>query len=176
MRDQRDSTTWVVLELTPIGEKLVEEGTLAVELRRLLGVEETWPVFVPSRSFEKKEKMVTIHLMEGYAFIATGLDEIHYFRLEQTKVVEQVLSQQTRGVRVLSTIPDSHINDLRRRLNQELASDIIPGMEVIVLEGTYAKLQGMVEDIEKDHAVVKFEFRSLKVFAKVPKVFLDTVA
>lgn len=154
---------------------MVEDGTLVAEIRRELGVEETWPVFIPARVYERKGKRMTVHLMEGYAFVATGLDEIHYFRLEQTRLVEQVLAQRgARGIRVLSTIPDSRVADLRRQLNEEVAADIVPGMTVLVTDGIYSKLEGTVLDVEGDHAVVRFELRSLKVISKVPKVFLDT--
>lgn len=177
MADRRDSTTWVILELTRAGEKLVESGTLPSELRRGLGVDETWPVFIPARVYEKRGKRVTVHLMEGYAFIATGLDEVRYFRLEQSKIVERVLTQPgPRAMRVLATIPDSRVAELRRQLNEEVASDIVPGMDVLVTDGIYSKLEGTVLDVEGDHAVVRFELRSLKVISKVPKVFLDTTA
>lgn len=177
MADRRDGTTWVALELTRQGEKLVEDGTLDEELRRALDVEEEWPVFTPARVYEKRGKRITVHLMEGYAFVATGLDEVRYFRLENSKLVEQVMgTRTTRGMRVLSVIPDSQIVDLRRRLSEEVAADIIPGMQVLVTEGVYSKLEGIVMDTEGDHAVVRFELRSLEVISKIPKVFLETTA
>jgi hypothetical protein len=175
--DRRDSTTWVALELTRNGEKLVEEGILDRELRRALEVEEDWPVFVPARIYEKKGRSVTVHLMEGYAFVATGLDEVRYFRLEHTKLVEQVLSERkgSQGIRVLATIPDSRVSELRRQLSEEVASDIVSGMLVLVTDGIYSKLEGTVLDVEGDYAIVRFELRSLKVISKVPKVFLETM-
>lgn len=177
MADRRDSTTWVSLELTRQGEKLVEEGTLARGLRRALDVEDDWPVFIPARIYEKKGRSVTVHLIEGYAFVATGLDEVRYFRLEQTKLVEQVLSDRkgSEGIRVLSTISDARVAKFRRQLNEEVAADIIPGMSVLVTDGIYSKLEGTVLDVEGDYAIVRFELRSLQVLSKVPKVFLDTV-
>jgi len=178
MGDRRDGITWVALELTRLGEKCIEEGYLSGEIRRLLGVADAdpeWPVFIPSRIYEKRGKTITVHLMEGYAFVATGLDEVVYFRLEQTKLVQQVMSSRGgRGIRRLETISDQEISDLRRQLNQEVANDIVPGMKVLVTEGVYSKLEGIVLDTEGDHAVVHFELRSLKVISKVPKVFLDT--
>jgi hypothetical protein len=165
----------VTLELTHHGEAAVEEGTFAESIRAELGVDEDWPVFVPVRAFEKRGRRVTVHLMEGYAFIATGLDEIRYFRLEQTKLVNHVLaSRGSRGMRVLAVISDATVAELRRQLNEEVASDIVPGMEVLVTDGTYCKLRGIVTDTEGDHAVVRFELRSLRILSKIPKVFLDT--
>ena len=175
MADLRDGTTWVALELTRHGEKLVEDGTLAAEIRRGLDVDEEWPVFVPARIYERKGRKHTVHLMEGYAFVATGLDEVRYFHLETTKIVQQVMAtRDPRGIRVLRPIRDSQVADLRRRLIDEVAADIIPGMQVVVTDGTYKQLEGIVVDVEGDYAVVRFELRSLKVISKVPKVFLDT--
>lgn len=175
MADRRDGTTWVALELTRQGEKLVDDGTLAQELRRALGVEEDWPVFIPARVYEKKGKRITVHLMEGYAFVATGLDEVFYFRLENSKLVAQVMSSRgRRGIRRLETINDSQVAELRRQLNHEVASDIVPGMKITVTDGIYSALQGTVTDVEGDYAVVHFELRSLQIVSKVPKVFLDT--
>jgi hypothetical protein len=51
--DQRDGTTWVALELTRYGEKLIEDGSLATDLRRQLDVDENWPVFIPARIYER---------------------------------------------------------------------------------------------------------------------------
>jgi transcription antitermination factor NusG len=175
MPDQRDGTTWVVLELTRQGEKLVEDGTVSDVFRKTLGIDDSWPVFVPSRAYVKNDKRVVVHLMEGYVFIATGLDEVVYFRLEQTKLVQQVMSSRgSRGIRRLETITDREVAELRKQLNQEVAADIIPGMKVLVTDGIYSKLEGIVLDTEGDHAVIHFELRSLKVIAKVPKVFLET--
>lgn len=175
MPDQRDGTTWVVLELTRQGEKLVEDGTISNEIRKTLEIDDSWPVFVPSRAYVKNGKRVVVHLMEGYVFVATGLDEVVYFRLEQTKLVQQVMSSRgSRGIRRLETITDREVAELRKQLNQEVAADIIPGMKVLVTDGIYSKLEGIVLDTEGDHAVIHFELRSLKVISKVPKVFLET--
>lgn len=176
MADRRDGTTWVALELTRQGEKLVEEGDIAGEIRKMLGVDDHWPVFIPSKIYEKRGKRVTIHLMEGYVFVATGLDEVVFFRLEGTKYIEKVMTQEsTRGMRVLSAIPDEQINDMRRQLSEEVANDIIPGMKVLITEGDYAKLEGVVEDLEGEYAIIYVELRSLKLIFKTPKVFLETI-
>lgn len=175
MADRRDGPTWVVLELSRHGEKLVEAGSFDVDLRRSLRVSEEWPVFVPSRSYERKGRRSTVHLLEGYAFVGSGLDEIHYFKLEGGRLVAKVMCDTTSsGMRVLRTVSDAEISDMRRKLNEEVSTDITPGMTVLVTEGTYSRLEGTVVDVEGDYAVVRFELRSLKVITKVPKVLLDT--
>lgn len=173
--DRRDQRTWVVLELSPQGERLIEEGNLDSELRRQLRVDASWPVFVPSRHFERCGKRITVHLMEGYAFIASGLDEIHYFRLERSRLVEQVMATKgPHGVRVLSVVSDQKIETLRQRLLDEVSVDIAPGMSVRVTQGLYANMTGSVEMLEGDHAGIYFDLESLKLLAYLPKAILDT--
>ena len=118
MGDQRDGVTWVALELSRQGEQKVEDGTLAVALRKALGVEDSWPVFIPAKLYSKSGKRVTVHLMEGYAFVGSGLDEVNYFKLERSgKLVEQVMAiPGPSGVRVLSTISNRQVDELRRLL------------------------------------------------------------
>lgn len=165
----------MVLELSPQGERMIEEGGLDVELRRHLRVDPTWPVFIPSRHFERCGKRITVHLMEGYAFVASGLDEIHYFRLERSRLVEQVMATRgPNGVRVLSVVSDLKIEELRQRLLDEVSIDIAPGMSVRVTQGLYSHMTGTVEMLEGDHAGVYFDLESLKLLAWLPKAILDT--
>jgi transcription antitermination factor NusG len=173
--DRRDGPTWVILELSRFGEKTVEAGSFEHDLRRALRVGEDWPVFVPARSYERKGRRSTVHLLEGYAFVGSGLDEIHYFKLETGRLVTQVMCNLTpNGMRVLRTVTDGEVMEMRRKLNAEVATDITPGMNVLVTDGTYSRLEGTVVGVEGDYAIVRFELRSLKVVTKVPKVHLDT--
>lgn len=175
MGDQRDDTTWVALELTRHGEQKVEDGSLADALREDLGVDADWPVFIPAKVYSKSGKKVTVHLVEGYAFIASGLDEVDYFKLEgDKKLVAKVMAVPSpSGVKVLSTVSDEEVSDLRRQLLERIASDITPRMRVRVTDGKYRGLEGQVEYVEDDYAVVYVELRSLQVVAKIPRVFLD---
>lgn len=175
MVDQRDATTWVALELTRQGELKVEDGSLARELRSALGVEDDWPVFIPAKVYSKGGKKITVHLMEGYAFVATGLDEVQYFALEQEgKLVERVMtSRSPSGMRVLSTIPERQIASLRRQLQDHVSSDIERGMEVRVKDGKYKGLEGVVTWVDLDHAMVFITLRSLETVARIPRAFLD---
>lgn len=174
MADYRDSTTWVVLELTRAGEQKVEEGTFEESLRDSLGVEDSWPIFVPSKTYSKGGRKVTVHLMEGYAFVASGLDEVEYFRAEQEKkLIARVITTHSGSVRVLSTLTESQIKKLRKQLNQRIASDIIAGMSVEITSGKYKGLEGVVETVLEDMAVVYVKLRALEVLATIPRIFLE---
>ena len=77
--DQRDDLTWITLELSPTGEEKVREGTLAKVLQEELGVPDNFPIFIPAASYIKGSSPVTILLMEGYAFVGSGLDDVEYY-------------------------------------------------------------------------------------------------
>ena len=173
--DHRDNQTWVTVELSRLGENKVEDGSLAESLRKKLGVEEDWPLFIPATTYIKDGKKVTIHLLEGYAFIGSGLAEIHYFSLEKTGIVNQVMSSKgANGIRVLNVIQDSHVHDMKQKLQEIVSEDIEIGTQVKVLEGSiYAALAGKVLGVDGDHVFVKLDLRSLSVITPIPRVFLQ---
>ena len=175
MGDRRDEATWVALELTRAGELKVEDGSLEADLRSALGVDQEWPIFIPAKVYSKSGKRVTVHLVEGYAFVASGLDEVSYFRLEQEKkIVSKVMTAKSpSGLRVLSTISDQQIFALKKQLLEKIAADISPGMTAEVTDGKYKGLEGEVVSIENDYALVFIRLRSLHVIAQIPRVFLD---
>ena len=172
--DQRDSRTWVVLELTRAGEVKVEEGAAEETLRHALGVDSTHPVFIPSISYMAGNRRTTLHLMEGYAFVASGLPEVQYLNLEGVcPYIRRVLtSKGPSGMRVLSVVPDAGVQEMRLQLAQHVASDVSPGMQVTVAEGVYAHLSGKVLDITGDAAYVRFVLRSIDIITSIPTVFL----
>ena len=75
--DRRDETSWVTLELTKAGEAKALDGTLAKAIRHDLRVPDDFPVFIPYAPFIKNAKNVSV-LIEGYAFVSSGLPETKY--------------------------------------------------------------------------------------------------
>lgn len=175
--DRRDDQTWVAIELTRAGENALEDGTLCRRLRSDLGVTEDWPLFVPAAVYTRMGRRITLHLMEGYVFVGTGLPETTYFSLESdSSMVQQVLSVPgPRGIRVLATIPDQEIEGMRGQLRAQIATDITEGMYVRVTEGTFAPLEGRVLYVEPENAHVLIELRSIKIIKLIPRVFLEPV-
>lgn len=175
MADQRDATTWVAVELTHQGEQKVEDGTLESILRHDLGVGDDHPIFIPCALYRKHGRVVTIHLMEGYVFIASGLPEMVYFALEKQPYVSKVLSSQPgrHRMRVLSVITHKHIQDMQAKLRLQISSEIPVGAKVKVLDGIYRNLSGMVTGLDDENAYVHIRLRSLEVVATVPRIFLE---
>ena len=174
--DLRDKKTWVILELTRTGEQKVEDGSLEHSLRRSLGVK-TIEVFVPACTYKKGGRAVTIHLMEGYAFVAYELDETKYFDLENKSDVKSVMSSKSpSGIRVPHTLPQKEVQRMQDQLRTLVVGDLEIGSCVAVTDGTYKGLEGRVLDLEMDYAILKIEMRSLSVITKIPQVFLEVEA
>tara|TARA_Y100000310_G_scaffold194428_2_gene194426 strand:+ start:16014 stop:16523 length:510 start_codon:yes stop_codon:yes gene_type:complete len=156
----------------------VEDGTLSSSFRRDLEVADEFPVFVPSTSYVKNGRTMTVHLMEGYAFVATGLPEYRYFALEKLAYVTSVMSAQSgpHNMRVLHVLPNREIEKLRKKLSEQLAADITVDSWVKVVRGKFKGLEGRVLRLHDDqHAFVAFELRSLHRVTPIPRVFLQTI-
>jgi transcription antitermination factor NusG len=175
--DRRDDQTWVVLELAKSGEAAIEDGTLCARLLSELGVDDDWPLFIPAMSYERKGRRTTLHLMEGYVFVGSGLPDTRYFAMEhRSTLVRQVLSMPSgSGIRALATIPEAEVNGMRAQLREQIATDITEGMTVTVVEGVYSPLQGRVLTVGENEADVLIELRSIRIIKSLPRVFLEPV-
>jgi len=172
--DKRDGQTWVALELTHLGEQRAEDGSLEAALRRELGVDDEWPVFVPSMSYVKDGKKTTLHLMEGYAFVGSGLPEVQYFSLERKSNVAQVLSVRgSRGLRALSVLPDRKIEEIRNNMRSLQAEALPIGSRVLIVDGTFSALTGELVALEGDTFFVHIVLRSLNIIATVPRNMVE---
>lgn len=166
----------MILELSRTGEQKAEEGDLEKSLRR--GIRsEAIDIFVPSCTYKKGGRTVTVHLMEGYAFMSYDMDETAYFALETKNDVKKVMSSKSpSGIRVPHTLPNREIQRMRDQLRTIILGDVEIGAVVAVTDGTYKGLEGQVLDLEKDFAILRIEMRSLSVVTKIPQVFLEVEA
>lgn len=166
----------MTLELTYQGEARVEDGTLEKLLRRDLAVDFDFPIFIPAATYLKLNKPITVHLLEGYVFIGSGLPETTYFALEKKAYVNKVVSNTSGSrLRVLNTIADSYIKELQQQLRQMIVSDVELNSRVRVVDGLYKNLEGVVIGFSYDYAHVQIDLRSIKIIATVPMAFLEVV-
>lgn len=175
--DQRDAITWVAIELTKMGELKVEDGSLKGALLRDLEADPSFPVFIPSATYKKGGRTITVHLMEGYCFVASGLPEVRYFKLEKQPYIESVMSTLSgpHRMRTISVIPNRDIERLKRQFQEQLASDIVEGAWVKVVQGKFKGLEGRVLTLIDDrYAWVQFKLRSLHRISPLPRVFLES--
>ena len=173
MKDHRDDRTWVTLELTRLGEEKVQDGTLEETLRKELDLLPDFPIFVPAATYRRGARNVTILLMEGYAFIASGLPDTQYYELEKKPYVNRVLSSHTSPVRTLVTVSDRRIESLRQDLRSVTSSELARGDQVRITEGIYRNLEGSIRGVGDGDAFVEVTLRSLEVIATIPLVFLE---
>jgi transcription antitermination factor NusG len=171
--DKRDSRTWVVFELTRLGEIKAEEGVLDGLLAEALDVERD-QVFVPSTIYTHTGSRVAVHLMEGYAFAMSGLPDGAYLALEGTcPYVKKVLTvRNPSGGRTLSVIPDANVQEMRQQLGVQVSDDLVAGMEVTVTDGVYGNLEGEIVEVDGEDAHVRFTLRSLDLITRIPRVIL----
>lgn len=173
--DSRDEVTWIAIELSRAGEQRVEDGTLAQALRSDLDADGLL-VFIPAASYERGDRRITVHLMEGYVFVGSGLPETRYFALENKPYVAKVMSVRSGRYRIRtpSVISDKHIEELRHQLRQMIVSGIEIGDDVRVTGGQYQALKGLVLGFDGDYAFVRIELRSLEIIATIPRLFLES--
>ena len=177
MGDVRDDRSWVAIELTSVGEVKAIEGTLEKSLRRDLDVDDDFPVFIPVSLYERDGKIIPIHLMEGYVFVATGLDEVAYYALEKLPYVGQVMSTQQgpHKIRYLSVISNAQVESMRLKLRAMVSSEIPMQALVSILDGPYKGLEGRVIGLDEDNGFIRITLRSLDLVATVPRVFLEEI-
>jgi transcription antitermination factor NusG len=125
--------------------------------------------------FKKNGHVIPIHLMEGYAFVATGLDEVAYFALEEQPYINRVMStlQGPHNMRCLSVLSNAQIKAMRSKLRKLISAEIPLQAQVDILDGTYGGLDGTVIGLDDENAYVRISLRSLDVVATIPRVFLE---
>lgn len=177
MGDRRDDPTWVAVELTRAGEQHALEGTLETLLRKGLKVDEDFPIFIPVTLYRKNDQVVPYQLMQGYAFVGTGLDDVAYFALEEQPYVSQVMSTRAgkNRFRYLSVVTDDQIQEMRRKLREMVTADIPRTAYVRIVEGPYRGLEGRVTGAEDDNIHVYIRLRSLEVVATTPRIFVEEI-
>jgi len=175
--DKRDQQTWVVLELSPVGESRAREGILEKILRSELLVESSFPIFIPIQTYTRGDKLVRIDGMQGYAFVGAGLNEHYYFRLEDTPFVRSVISVtgKTKGMRTLACVGDDAIEGIRNSIRREVSQDLIEGMEVRVRTGLFSFLEGTVLDRDGDDIIISLSMRSIHAIVRVNGLCVDPI-
>lgn len=169
----RRPNSWAIVELTRMGERKAEDGSLDVALRDALSLPPDHPVFVPSKTYTAGGRRVTVHLMEGYAFVGSdGRDLRQPSRVDQPYVKRLLTAPAPSGGRVLSVVPDTTIQGMEADLAKHVGEDVAIGSTVTITKGLYARMEGQVVDIlDTGDILVRFQMRSIDLIASVPRSF-----
>lgn len=170
---QRRPTSWAIVELTRMGERKAEDGTLPPLLRDAMSLPSDHPVFIPSKTYVSGGRRITIHLMEGYAFVGSdGRDLPQPSRTDQPYIKRLLTTPTANGGRVLSVLPDIKVRGMEADLAKHVGDDSNVGSNVSVTTGIYAKMEGEVVDTTPSgNLIVRFRMRSLDLIAEVPRSF-----
>lgn len=169
----RRPSSWAIVELTRAGERKAEEGVLAPLLREAFALQPNHPVFIPSKAYTTGGRRVTVHLMEGYAFVGSdGHDLSIPSRTEQPYVRRLLMTNAQGGRRAISVVPDATVRQMEDELSKHVGDDVRLGSQVVVNNGTYARMGGEVlGTTSTGDLVVRFQMRSLDLIAEVPRSF-----
>lgn len=167
----------MVLELTRQGEIRANEGTLVGVLSTALHIPKEH-IFVPATTYSREGARVTVHLMEGYVFVVSGLPDAYYFALERNNpYINKVLSSPgSQGIPVLNVIKDRDVQEMRQQLRDAAVQDISEGMCVRINQGVYGGLLGEVVGMEGNDAFIHVKLRSFEIIRTIPKMFLEPVS
>ena len=165
----KEGRTWVVFELTSVGEKCAKEGTLETFLRSNFKSAE---VFIPYVSFTHLNRSALLNVMEGYFFVEYCLEDSRYTSLVGNAYVKSVLHTGSERAITLLTVPELKVVELQDRLSSMIAAELQEGMLVKVDRGALKGLSGRILSFSGDYAQIIIELRTLKAIRTVPRFAL----
>jgi hypothetical protein len=181
-KDNRDEQTWVVVELTRSGNRLLEESRLEPILRAHLGCSEDYPIFIPTVVFntDDPDSRIVLSATEGYVFIASGLSDVSYFHLESLPFVRQILTHKdpVTGIRVCQSIRESSLQHIRNQLDALIGDTLAEGMDVRIVHGNLAGIHGKIVHTPPgaEYVDVMLSFRSIQMLKRFPRSSIQPLA
>lgn len=163
------NSLWIVVELTPHGEKETPAAIHRAALK-LLGRCE---VYVPAIETQVGEDKTIHYLMPGYAFLRKERTDRDYRRLEGTRLFQAPL----RNGKGLATVTSSYIEELKEKLRAEVNQGIGVGDVVLICSGPWKNIEATVitEIPEKRAVQVHIELRSKQSIITLPRSGLKVV-
>lgn len=175
-KDVRDEKTWLVFELTHLGEKTAVTGELEKHLKDLFGVK-SGQVFIPYKLCICDGRKTLLNVMEGYCFVEYLLDSREYISATvDSPYLKTVLHSKVGYNYTLHTIPNSQLEGLRQKLNTMASSSLSVGDRVFVLKGAFEGIEGEIIEVTEDYACVHIKMRSLEAVRVLPKFALSPVS
>lgn len=163
---------WVVLELTPKGEK-TDPTTVQKDITRTIPGAE---IYIPAVETQVGDDQVIHYLMNGYAFVRETSPPRplrQYRRLSNTKYVNTVLQQRGR----VAPVADSYIEDMKEKMRAEVNQGIGVGDIVEIRSGPYKNIEAsvVVELPETKEVQIFVQLRSKQTLLTLPRSVLRVV-
>jgi len=173
--NEAESKKWVIIQLTPAGERETRIPILKKAICRILKRE--LDVFVPAISQQVREDSQTIAFMEGYIFVEY-VDDISYLKLQDTTFFSVVLcNSQRAGMPQYSLLDDDQLNPLRQGMDDLKYGDFQEGDRVKITKGSYKNLIGRITLMLDDgqNAQVSADLLSKHLLMAFPTTYLEKV-
>lgn len=160
-------TQWVVVQLTPVGEREKNLSLIVRSARQILG--RVIDVFVPAINQKGLDDSLTTWYSEGYVFIQYQ-PGVSYHKLAETNYFNTVLStiSNVNGERkrIYSLLGDKDLRHMRNGMQdlKTTAGQYKLHQNVRIIKGTYKGLPGKVAQIYDDGETVQIfiPLRSIK--------------
>ena len=162
---------WVIVQLSPLGEREKDLRLLSKSVCHILG--RTIDVFVPAVSQAARGDSVTTFYMDGYIFVR-HMPGVPYSNLADTPYFSSVLTGPGGKFALLK---DEALDSMRDGMDQLQSVRLVEGDSVRVVEGKYKNLTGRISCTYEDSKVVQlsFEKRSKKMLIDFPVTYLKKI-
>ncbi len=147
---------WIIVQLSPLGEKEKNTDLIARMIRRVL-CNKTIDVFIPAISEKARDESHTVFYMEGYIFVEY-IPDVNYLKLQETPYFKSVIiDSYTKGKRSYSLIDDSKLNPMRVGMEALKKRAIDEGDSVKVIKGAYKNLIGKVVMVREENELITID-------------------
>lgn len=173
------STKWVILQLTPTGEREKNIQAIIKSVRQILNRQDI-EVFIPAISQKVRDESLTTWFSDGYVF-ARYVESVNYSKLQETTYFSMVLckNQVVNGVRkiVYSLLDDCDLNIMRKGMKDLKIGEFHTEQEVKIVKGHYKNLTGKISAVYEgsENVQVYINLRSKKVFMDFPSSYLQKI-
>lgn len=167
-----DSPKWVVVQLSPMGEKEKNLEMIKKSARQIL--KSDIEMFIPAISQKVRNESQTVFFMDGYVFIR-HVDGHPYHRLNETTYFLSVLSKiSSDKKRVYSLLDDKALNPMRSGVQNMRMNKFVEDESVKVIKGNFRNLIGKIISVSDggENVQVSIDLRSKKMIIDFPASYL----
>jgi transcription antitermination factor NusG len=164
---------WVVVQLSPLGEREKNPQQLIQVIQRFLG--KPVEVFIPAVSEEARTESHTSFYMEGYIFIEYR-DGINFMKLQDIPYFKNVICNYGRkGGIQYSLLDDEALSPMRVGMKVMKTRPIDVDDQVRVIKGQYKNLRGTVSlvRIDGEAILVNIKLASKPLIVEFPASYLE---
>lgn len=167
---------WVIVQLSPMGEREKNIELIRRSARKILGKQHL-DVFIPAISQKVREESQTLFYLDGYVFVEFA-EGVVYNRLQDTQFFNSVLTQTSSTKdrrRIYSLLDDKELAPMRKGMEELKIVPFNDGQKVRIIQGNYKNLIAEVSFIHEGGETVQVyvNMRSKKVLMDFPASYLQ---